>query len=270
MNSTSEHQQASAPALADRTTPATAVFIDQPGLDECDDTQLIQLAREGSQDAYAELFNRYSFAGRRLARHLGQAEDSDDVVAEAFAQVLDLIRRGKGPDRAFRAYLFTTIRHESGRRAKARKRVMPTDDEATIDSAVPFGDGKLDAFETTAIRAAYESLPDRWRTVLWHLDVEGRKPQELGPLMDLSANSVSALVYRARSGLREAYLAQHVSTRPDTRADDACGPIRERLASYVRGTAAAREAKRVALHLESCARCVEVYRDLEHVNRDVG
>ncbi len=257
MNSTSEQQRSS------------AAFIDQLGLDECDDTQLIVLAREGSQDAYAELFNRYSFAGRRLARHLGQGEDSDDVVSEAFAQVLDLIRRGKGPDRAFRAYLFTTIRHECGRRAKARKRVMPTDDEATIDTAVPFGGGQLDAFETTAIRAAYESLPDRWRTVLWHLDVEGRKPQELGPLMDLSANSVSALVYRARSGLREAYLAQHVGARADADTDG-CTPIRARLASYVRGTAAAREVKRVATHLQTCARCVDVVRDLEHVNRDVG
>lgn len=265
MNSTRDHVPPAA-------STDEALFVDQLGLDECDDAQLITMARSGSQDAYAELFNRYSYAGRRLARHLGQGEDSDDVVAEAFAQVLDLVRRGKGPDRAFRAYLFTTIRHECGRRAKARKRVMPTDDDTQIDTAVPFGDGQLDDFEKTAVRAAYESLPDRWRTVLWHLDVEGRKPQELGPLMDLSANSVSALVYRARSGLREAYLAQHVKTSQvgtQTEPDD-CGPIRERLASYVRGTAAKREAARVATHLQSCAACVDVHRDLEHVNLEVG
>lgn len=264
MSSTSEQPRVDAPHDM---SPSDVVFIDQSGLDECDDAQLIAWARDGSQDAYAELFNRYSYAGRRLARHLGQAEDSDDVVAEAFAQVLDLVRRGKGPDRAFRAYLFTTIRHESGRRAKARKRVMPTDDETQIDTAVPFGGGQLDAFEATAIRAAYESLPDRWRTVLWHLDVEGRKPQELGPLMDLSANSVSALVYRARSGLREAYLAQHVKPQSEV---DTCEPIRARLPSYVRGTAAAREVAKVSAHLESCPSCVAVLSDLEHVNRDVG
>lgn len=266
MSNTSEHRGMDE-SPHDTSPPADALFIDRLGLDDCDDDQLIVWAREGAQDAYAELFNRYSYAGRRLARHLGQAEDSDDVVAEAFAQILDLMRRGKGPDRAFRAYLFTTIRHESGRRAKARKRVMPTDDESQIDTAVPFGSGELDAFETTAIRAAYESLPDRWRSVLWHLDVEGRKPQELGPLMDLSANSVSALVYRARSGLREAYLAQHMSPRPET---DPCEPIRTRLPSYVRGTAAARDAAKVSAHLGICPLCVAVYEDLEHVNHDVG
>lgn len=257
-----------APSAVD--SPADGLgFADIPQLDELDDGQLIDMSRAGHEDAYGVLFTRYSYAGRRLARHLGQAEDSDDVVAEAFAQVLDLLRRGKGPDRAFRAYLFTTIRHESGRRAKARQRVRPTDDETQIDTVVPFGDGQLDQFEKTAVRAAYESLPDRWRTVLWHLDVEGRKPHELGPLMDLSANSVSALVYRARSGLREAYLAQHVNG--DTTTFDAgCTGVRAQLASYVRGTTSPRERGKVAQHLDQCAGCTRVAADLREVNLQVG
>lgn len=245
------------------------ILTDLPAIDELDDSQLISMAREGSQEAYAALYTRYSYAARRLARHLGQGEDSDDVVSEAFAQVLDLVRRGKGPDRAFRAYLFTTIRHESGRRAKARQRVMPTDDEAKIDTAVPFGDGQLDQFEKTAVRAAYESLPDRWRTVLWHLDVEGRKPHELGPLLDLSPNSVSALVYRARSGLREAYLAQHVNADVQP-ADEDCRHTRDKMAAFVRGTASARERDKVAAHLASCEECGRVHGDLTHVNLEVG
>lgn len=247
----------------------TIEIADRPQLDELDDGQLITMARAGHQDAFGVLFDRYSYAGRRLARHLGQGEDSDDVVSESFAQILDLLRRGKGPDRAFRAYLFTSIRHESGRRAKARQRVMPTDDNAQIDTAVPFGNGQLDQFEKTAVRAAYESLPDRWRTVLWHLDVEGRKPHELGPLMDLTPNSVSALVYRARAGLREAYLAQHVS--PQVPGNDSqCLVVRDQLAAYVRGTSAAREKASVATHVESCSGCTQVHVDLVQINLQVG
>lgn len=241
----------------------------RPQIDELDDGQLITMARAGHQDAFGVLFTRYAYAGRRLARHLGQGEDSDDVVSEAFAQILDLLRRGKGPDRAFRAYLFTSIRHESGRRAKARQRVMPTDDDSQIDTAVPFGNGQLDQFEKTAVRAAYESLPDRWRTALWHLDVEGRKPHELGPLMDLTPNSVSALVYRARAGLREAYLAQHVN--PQTPGNNAtCPVVRDQLAAYVRGTSAAREKAHVASHLEGCEPCTRAHADLLHINLHVG
>lgn len=238
-------------------------------LADLDDGSLLAMARTGHQEAYATLFSRYSYAAHRLARHLGQKEDSDDVVSEAFAQVLDLIGRGKGPDRAFRAYLFTTVRHECARRAKARKRVMPTDDMHQIDTPVAFGDGQLDAFERSAIRAAYESLPPRWQTVLWHLDVEGRKPHELGPLLDLSANSVSALVYRARAGLREAYLQQHVK---DGQSDDSrtCLEHRAKLSAFVRRTAPARDQERIHTHLESCSDCMAIYLDLQEVNRDVG
>lgn len=236
---------------------------------ECDDGALLAMARAGHQEAYATLFGRYSYAAHRLARHLGQKEDSDDVVSEAFAQVLDLLGRGKGPERAFRAYLFTTIRHECGRRAKARKRVTPTDDLGQIDTPVAFGNGELDGFERSAIRAAYESLPDRWQTVLWHLDVEGSKPHELSPLLDLSPNSVSALVYRARAGLREAYLQQHVK---DGGPDDtsACAEHRAKLSAFVRRTASARDQERVHAHLESCGDCMAIYLDLQEVNRDVG
>lgn len=238
-------------------------------LTELDDVELLELARCSSAEAYEILYNRYVYAARRLARHLGQREESDDVVSESFAQVLDLLQRGKGPDRAFRAYLFTTIRHECGRRAKANKRVMPTDDDSTIDTAVPFGAGQLDDFEKSAIRAAYESLPDRWRTVLWHLDVEGYKPNELADLLGLKPNSVSALVYRARSGLRDAYLQQHVNV--ESEADGrACQQARAALAGVVRRSSGMREQEKVHAHLEGCDECMAIYLDLQEVNRQVG
>ena len=183
--------------------------------------------------------------------------------------MLDLFRRGKGPERAFRAYLFTTVRHEAGRRAKARQRVMPTDDERQIDSVVPFGNGRLEDFEKTAIRGAYESLPDRWRAVLWHLDVEGRKPQEIGPILKLSPNSVSALAYRARSALREAYLRQHVNHEGPA-ASRECREVRVSLSAYVRRTASSREQTQVRTHLETCGECVAIHADLREVNRQVG
>ncbi|MCW2839795.1 MAG: hypothetical protein JWR55_1278, partial [Aeromicrobium sp.] len=238
-------------------------------LAELDDGELLALTRSGDQEAYAALFERYSYAALRLARHLGQKDESDDVVSESFAQVLDLLRRAKGPDRAFRAYLFTTVRHECARRAKARRRVMPTDDTDQIDAPVAFGEGNLDMFERTAIRAAYESLPARWRTVLWHLDVEGLKPNELGPLLNLSPNSVSALVYRARSGLREAYLQQHVND-DDQAGSRTCLEHRAKLSAFVRRTASARDQEKVHAHLQTCDDCMAIYLDLKDVNREVG
>lgn len=238
-------------------------------LDELDDNDLLQLTRRGHRDAYAVLFDRYVYSAHRLARHLGRRDDYEDVVSESFAQVLAQLRAGKGPDTTFRPYLFTTIRHEAARRARLERRVLPTDDQQQIDRSVPFGGGALDEFERSSIRDAYRSLPPRWRTVLWHLEVEGLKPVEVGPLLELSPNSVSALVYRARAGLREAYLQQHL--RPATPDDGPrCRDLRNKLPAFVRESASRRDGDRVSAHLDVCPSCRAICLDLHEINRGVG
>ena len=236
---------------------------------DLDDAHLLAYARDGHDDAYAELFRRYRPVALRLARRLSAVGDAEDIVSESFAQVLGQLRQGNGPDRAFRAYVLTSVRHEAGRRARLRQRVQPTDDLAKIDTAVPFGHGQLDSFERDLVRTAFESLPERWRTVLWYLDVEGLKPHEISERLDLKANSVSALVYRARAGLREAYLAQHVAASGAADGEE-CRQVRPRLASLVRRTAGMREQKRIHVHLETCSSCMAAYLELEDVNAHVS
>jgi DNA-directed RNA polymerase specialized sigma24 family protein len=59
------------------------------------------------------------------------------------------------------------------------------------------------------ISEAFEQLPERWRVVLVAVEIEGRRPAQLAPEMGLSPNAVSALVARARRGLRIAYRDAH-------------------------------------------------------------
>lgn len=171
------------------------------------DVELCDLVRSGRSEAFAELFSRYRYPALRLARYYSRAVDTDDVVAEVFVQVLRQLQLGKGPTDAVRAYIFTAIRRETWKRGRAAKRVVPTDNPALIDQPVAFGEG-IDTFERDRVRAAFASLPQRWRSVLWYLEVEGRKPRELAAILGLKPNSVSALLYRARAGLRKAYESQ--------------------------------------------------------------
>lgn len=238
----------------------------QSPLTELGDGQLLALTRSGQHEAFAVLYDRYRHASCRLARHLGQRDDAEDVVSESFARMLDLLDRGKGPEQAFRAYLFATVRHECGRRARLRDRVRPCGDQELGGLDATAAPAELDTFEREIIRSAYQSLPVRWRTVLWHLDVEGRTPHELGPMLEMSANSVSALAYRARAGLRDAYLQQHVGSGRRS----ACGPHRSVLSAFVRGTASVRARARMRAHLQSCVECVAAYLDLREVDRQVG
>ena len=49
---------------------------------------------------------------------------------------------------------------------------------------------------------AYKRLPPRWQTVLWYTEIEGLELAEAAVMMGMSTNSVAALAYRAREGLR--------------------------------------------------------------------
>ena len=226
------------------------------------DAELISRVRGGDLHAYGELFDRHRDAAYRIARQLARGPDADDLVSEAFAKVLTVLSTGGGPDLAFRAYLLTAIRRLHVDRVRSARRIQPTDDLAPWDRGVPFQDPAVDDFERSAASRAFASLPERWQLVLWHLEVEGQKPAEVGVLLGLSANSVSALAYRAREGLRQAYLRMHLA---DT-AGEACRWTTEHLGGYVRAALSRRDTARVEDHLRECRRCIGLYGELAEVN----
>ena len=101
------------------------------------DPELITRVRTGDREAFGELYKRHAGAATTLSRQFARsATESDDLVSESFARVLDNLLAGKGPDTAFRAYLFTTIRNTAYDRTRKDKRLQFTDDMTTHDVAV--------------------------------------------------------------------------------------------------------------------------------------
>jgi len=227
------------------------------------DTELVMASRASDSAAYAVLYQRHVVAARGLARQLvrGRAE-ADDVVAESFARVLAQLKRGRGPDSAFRPYLLTTVRRVAYDRLRAEGKLVISGEMEAFDPGVPFADPALADLERTMISRAYASLPERWRAVLWHTEIEGARPAEVAALLGLTANGVAALAYRAREGLRQAYLQMHLSGV----ARGECRPTAAKLGAYVRGGLAKRETAAVAAHLDQCADCRAVYLELADVN----
>jgi RNA polymerase sigma factor (sigma-70 family) len=236
---------------------SVSLSVDGPG-----DAELISAVRGGDSDAYGELFARHVDAARRLARQLAGPGDADDLVSDAFTKVLTVLQRGGGPDLAFRAYLLTAVRRLHVDRIRAGVRLRPVDDLTPFDPGLPFHDTAVEGFDNAAAARAFASLPERWQMVLWHTEVEQQKPADIAPLLGMSANSVSALAYRAREGLRQAFLSQH-ATDPD---DVDCAWTRDHLGAYVRGGLSRRDATRVDDHLAACRACAAVYLELTEVN----
>jgi RNA polymerase sigma factor (sigma-70 family) len=230
------------------------------------DAELISAVRGGDADAFGELFDRHVAAARRLARQLVPPADADDLVSEAFAKVFSLLQRGSGPDLAFRAYLLTAIRRLHVDRIRANARLQPTDNLEPFDPGVPFRDTAVEGFENAAAAKAFTSLPERWQAVLWHTEVEDQKPAEVAVLLGMSANSVSALAYRAREGLRQAFLTMHLQELED----DACAWTHQNLGAYVRNGISRRDATKVENHLSECRRCTALYLELTEVNSNLS
>jgi DNA-directed RNA polymerase specialized sigma24 family protein len=62
-------------------------------------SQLTDQVRAGSLADFGPLFERYRWRATDYARRLmSQPTDADEVVADAFERVLDIMRRGLGPD----------------------------------------------------------------------------------------------------------------------------------------------------------------------------
>ena len=230
------------------------------------DAELISSVRGGDVTAYGQLFERHVQAANRLGRQLARGPDVDDLVSEAFAKVLQVLQRGGGPDVAFRAYLLTAVRRLHVDRIRSGAKLQTTDDMTQFDPGVPFQDTAVADFENGAAAKAFASLPERWQLVLWHLEVEGQKPVDIAPLLGMSANSVSALAYRAREGLRQAFLTMHLA---DISAEE-CRWVNEHLGAYVRKGLARRDTAKVEEHLEECRRCTAMYLELTDVNSNLA
>jgi RNA polymerase sigma factor (sigma-70 family) len=225
------------------------------------DAELLAQARRGDETAFAELYVRHEAAARRLANSYARAGDPDDLVNEAFERVLKALRKGLGPDEAFRAYLFVTLRRLAADRI-ARRQDDPYDEVPEPVRAAAHGPD-IDAADRALVVQAYESLPDRWQAVLWQTAVEGAQPRELAPALGMSANAAAALAYRAREKLRQAYLQAHLQTAPRP----ACEPHRSRLGAYVRDGLGTRDRSATGAHIDECSSCQGLVAELADVNR---
>ncbi len=226
------------------------------------DPQIMAMVRDGDASAFDVLFRRHVAAAQFVARaQTDNVSDADDVVAEAFASIFQALTEGKGPDQFFRSYLLTAVRRIAYDRNRKARRTQTVGDVDALDTVSVDADTVLAAFESSTMAKAFRSLPERWQAVLWHVDIEGLKPAAAAPFIGLSPNGVSSLVIRAREGLRQAYLQNHITVV----SDDSCVEFSSQLGKYARGGLKRASYEKVKAHLEECSKCTAVLVELNDV-----
>jgi RNA polymerase sigma factor (sigma-70 family) len=225
------------------------------------DEALVEQTRAGDQRAFAELWRRHFRSGARVARQFTSSIDADDLVSEAYTRIYQRVLAGGGPTGAFRPYLFTTIRNLASSWGAARKDVQ-VDDITDFEDPATLDDPAAVALDKTLTARAFRSLPERWQSVLWYTEVEGMDPHEVAPILGMTANGVAALSYRAREGLRKAWLQAHIN---DATASGQCQWTISKLGDHARRGLGSRDLERMTDHLATCAKCAIINEEVDEV-----
>jgi RNA polymerase sigma factor (sigma-70 family) len=225
---------------------------------------LTQRAAEGDNRAFEELYRRHAPAAWRMAYAVaGNPDDAADAVSDAFTRVFQMLPSGRlaSAEEHFRPYLLAATRNAALDCLRRQGRTRSTSNVEQLDrlEGDVAGDRVLDVVDSSLVAAAFNSLPERWRSVLWLTEVEGIPAREAAPLLGISANGLAQLAVRARAGLRQRFLQAHVRT-PVARS---CKFPVDRLGAYIAGGLSPRETAKVDEHLAGCADCRQQVEELE-------
>ena len=242
--------------MSTRKRPApTAATFDRARADGRSDEELLSLSRAGDHEAFTTLFYRHHAGAVRVARGTTSRLDPEDLTAEAFSRTWRTIQGGGGPRRDLGPYLHTTIRNLAATWGR-RSREVPTDDEVLelASGEVSFDEAMADH---ELVTDAFRTLPKRWQSVLWRVEVEGQSAAEVARDLGLTPNAASVLTRRTREGLAKAWLQAQVDTRSRRRE---CQWALQRIGSHVRASLPAAQLARMDEHLGECEDCARATR----------
>jgi RNA polymerase sigma factor (sigma-70 family) len=203
------------------------------------DERLVALAQAGHEQAFEAIVRRYR---RPLVQHgrrvLGDSQ-AEDAVQQALLAAWRGLRRGDDVH-ALQPWLHTIVHNASLNllRANGKHDTELTGSLSTADEPHDELERELTVRRTLADVAA---LPERQRTALVGVAMEGRSQDEMARALGLSQGAFRQLVHRARTTLRAAATA--FTPMPAATWLAAAGtrsePITARVAELVAGTGSA-------------------------------
>ena len=231
-------------------------------VDEASDLDLVTAARAGDSRAFAQLWHRHRSAGLATARGYRNLAEPDDLVAEAFVRTYSAILSGGGPSDTFRGYLLSTIRRLALSAGRKGERTFTTDDLEGLEVADSAEWAAMRNLDHGVVARAFQSLPIRWREVLWHSVVEGTSHSEIARRLKTTSNAVDQLAHRAREGLRQTWIQEQVQL---TKTVPACRWATSRVGAAARGKLPRRDSTRLQEHLEGCSGCAIVMEEAHRI-----
>jgi RNA polymerase sigma-70 factor (ECF subfamily) len=177
-----------------------------------DDRRLITECVQGRTESFGQLVRRYQDRlHNAVYRVLDNAEDTADVVQEAFLNAYQSLNSFKG-DSEFFTWLYR-IAFNAAITLKRKRRSVLSFDWGGEDDGVhepfdpsPFthpGEAIERSEEEARLQAALNRLSAEHRTVLILKDIEGQKYEEIAEILDVPIGTIRSRLHRARLELKD-------------------------------------------------------------------
>ncbi len=161
--------------------------------------------KQGDSAAYDALVARHMSRAFAVAyRLLGQREDAEDLVQEAFLVALERIDSCQA-GRPFAPWFYRILvnRGLNARKARALRRTEAIPLDTPSLTASPEREAEQSELREH-LRSALDSLSERQRTIVQLFELEGFSGAEIAEILDLSGGTVRWHLHHARQVLREA------------------------------------------------------------------
>jgi RNA polymerase sigma-70 factor (ECF subfamily) len=173
------------------------------------DARLAARIRAGDTDALGELYDRYaSMALGTAIRVVGDREEAEDVVHDAFVAVWRKIDRFDAARGSLRAWLMTVVRNRAIDRIRARRPGMDLEDadERSLlrTGPNPTWEAALRQASASEVRAAMAELPDEQRRAVELAYFEGYTYREVADLTGVPPGTANGRLRLALGKLRDA------------------------------------------------------------------
>ena len=174
-----------------------------------DDALLAQRIRSGDRDALGELYDRYASVAMATAlRVVGDRQQAEDLVHDAFVAVWQKIDRFDPVRGSLRAWLLTVVRNRSIDRLRASRpsvAIEDADDQSLLrSSANPTWEAAIARRSTAELRIALDRLPPEQREAIELAYFAGNTYREIATLTGVPLGTANGRLRLALGKLREA------------------------------------------------------------------
>lgn len=169
------------------------------------DAELVERVRRGDAAAFDLLVGRHMRRAFAIAyRLLGQREDAEDLVQDAFVAALERIDSFE-TGRSFAPWLARIVvnRGLNARKARALRAAEPLPEQVAAVSAQPDRAAERSELQQR-LRQVLAALPERQRIAVELFELEGFSGAEVAEIMGLPAGTVRWHLHEGRKALRQA------------------------------------------------------------------